>query len=306
MVGEYKIDPELQVVMPSLTEKEKEELEKSLFKDGFKGAPIVVWGDIIIDGHNRYQLCKKYNIPFEVMELEFESREEVIQWMIRAQLGRRNLSSSQRIALVRKFRPVIEEEAKKRQGTRTDLGVKLPQGQGEKTERSPQSVSNSFGRTSEKLADLAGVSEKTYRMGDKVLESGNEALKKDMLSGKKSINAAHKELQRLEKEGRIIPHPEVSECDRKKDAEKIENSEEDMAGKIIQTREEYREGCNRIHKGLEWLLTKQFCSDDGIDLTSKLHSNMSSCLEKIAELETAISKMKPDNYGDKEIIIIQK
>lgn len=306
MGGDYRIDPELQGVIPSLTEEEKEELEQSLLKDGYKGAPIVVWGNIIVDGHNRYQLCKKHNIPFEVMELEFESQEEVIQWMLRAQLGRRNLTHSQRIDLVRKFKPAIESEAKKRQGRRTDLGVRLPQGEQEKVERSPQSISDSFGRTSEKLADLAGVSEKTYRMADKVLESGNEALKKEMLAGKKSINAAHKELQRLEKEGRMISHPETSECERKKDAEKIDNSEEDIAGKIIQIQEAYRESCNKIQTGLEWLLTKQFYADDGIDLTSKLHSEISSYLEKIVELENAISKMKPDDCEDTSIIIIQK
>lgn len=48
--------------------------------------------------------------------------------------------------------------------------------------------------TSEKLASIANVSEKTYRMGAKILNSDNEKLKQEVLSGKKSINAGYKEL----------------------------------------------------------------------------------------------------------------
>lgn len=48
--------------------------------------------------------------------------------------------------------------------------------------------------TSEKLASIANVSEKTYRMGAKILNSNNEKLKQEVLSGEKSINAGYKEL----------------------------------------------------------------------------------------------------------------
>lgn len=48
--------------------------------------------------------------------------------------------------------------------------------------------------TSEKLASIANVSEKTYRMGAKILNSDNEKLKQEVLSGEKSINAGYREL----------------------------------------------------------------------------------------------------------------
>ena len=63
--------------------------------------------------------------------------------------------------------------------------VNLPQAP--KKERNPT--------TSGKLADIAGVSEKTYRMGAKVLSSDNEELKERVLSGETSISAGYKELQ---------------------------------------------------------------------------------------------------------------
>lgn len=53
---------------------------------------------------------------------------------------------------------------------------------------------DNMGRTSEKLASIANVSEKTYRMGAKILNSDNEKLKQEVLSGEKSINAGYREL----------------------------------------------------------------------------------------------------------------
>lgn len=43
--------------------------------------------------------------------------------------------------------------------------------------------------TTKKLSKLVGVGKETYRMGAKILNSDNEKLKQEVLSGKKSINA---------------------------------------------------------------------------------------------------------------------
>lgn len=110
------------------------------------------------------------------------------------QLGRRNLSSIQRIAVTEKYRPIYEKQAKENQvkagieygNGGTKLTVNLPQASRKET-RNPT--------TSEKLAAIAGVSEKTYRMGAKVLNSNNENLKERVLSGETSISAGYKELQ---------------------------------------------------------------------------------------------------------------
>ena len=109
--------------------------------------------------------------------------------MLDIQLGRRNLSPIQRIAVAEKYRPIYEKQAKGNQGTRNDLKpnftVNLPQSSN-KQERNPT--------TDKKLSDIAGVSEKTYRMGAKVLNSDNEDVKQRVLSGEPSISAGYKEL----------------------------------------------------------------------------------------------------------------
>lgn len=305
MNEDYKIDPDLQAVMPVLSDDEKDELEKSLLMDGYKGAPIFIWKDIIIDGHNRYQICKKHGIPFEVMNLEFENREEVIQWMIRAQLGRRNLNTAQRIALVRKFRPSLEAQAKKNQ-REAGGDKKSEEYKKSVTENLPQANTGKRNPTVDKrLADMINTSEKTFHMGDIVLNSENNELKKAMLSGEKAVSAAYKELRRLERDGRTISIPEqMLDGDATKAEENVTNNEEDIVDMIIRLQEQYGTNCNKLCESMEWLLTKQFYNDKGDEVTAKLCSDIRNCLDKIRELETVIRRMNPDDCGGMDIIIV--
>lgn len=107
-----------------------------------------------------------------------------MEWMLDIQLGRRNLSPIQRIAVAEKYRPIYEKQAKENKS----LG-----GGDKKSENYKKTVTGNLPQakrnptTSEKLADIAGVSEKTYRMGSKILNSDNEELKNEVLSGEKEM-----------------------------------------------------------------------------------------------------------------------
>ena len=111
---ELKIDPELRDLLPPLSDEEKKKLEDSLLKLGYKGAPIYTWHGYIVDGHNRYELCKKHNIDFLTDDLDLGDSAtiiDVMEWMINTQLGRRNLPPAQRISVVDKFKRKIQEQA---------------------------------------------------------------------------------------------------------------------------------------------------------------------------------------------------
>ena len=170
---ELKIDPELRDLLPPLTDDEYKQLEKNIVENGFdRNFPIMEWHGYVVDGHNRYKICKDHNITdYVIGTLAYETKEEVMEWMLDIQLGRRNLSPIQRIAITEKYRPIYEKQAKENQGTRNDLKNNI-------TVNLPQSLSNSNENrnptTAEKLASVAGVSEKTYRMGAKILNSDNE------------------------------------------------------------------------------------------------------------------------------------
>ena len=115
-----KIDVEFQSLIPPLTYEEKKMLEESILSEGCRDA-IVVWNDTIIDGHNRYEICTKYNIPFETVNRDFDSRNDAIEWIIKNQFGRRNLPLHERARLALRLKPVIAEKAKEQQGQRTDI-----------------------------------------------------------------------------------------------------------------------------------------------------------------------------------------
>lgn len=187
---ELKIDPELRDLLPPLTNEEYKQLEKNIIENGFdKNFPIMEWHGFIVDGHNRYSICKKHGIDYVVGTLAYETKEEVMEWMLDIQLGRRNLSPIQRIAVAEKYRPIYERQARENQ--RLNGGDRKSELQNSTT---PIPKENKIDVRA-KLAKTAGVSTDTYSKGKKILDSDNEKLKKETLSGEKSINAAYKELQ---------------------------------------------------------------------------------------------------------------
>lgn len=54
-----KIDNELQSYIPALKDAEYTELEKSILLEGIR-EPITVWGETIVDGHNRHKIALEH------------------------------------------------------------------------------------------------------------------------------------------------------------------------------------------------------------------------------------------------------
>lgn len=102
---ELQIDEEFQAFIPRPSAEELDGLRKALIEAGRAIDPILVWRatamhpPTIVDGHNRYRLCRELNLPYEVRELEFADREAVLAWMFEHQIARRNLSVDQVVML---------------------------------------------------------------------------------------------------------------------------------------------------------------------------------------------------------------
>ena len=62
-VYDLTVDPEFRDLIPPLNEEELKLLEESLVADGCE-SPLIVWNGVIVDGHNRYAICRKHEIPF--------------------------------------------------------------------------------------------------------------------------------------------------------------------------------------------------------------------------------------------------
>ena len=77
-----KIDPEFQSQIPPLTDDEFKQLEENILKEGKLISPLIVWGNTLVDGHNRYEIVQEHpEISFSTMPLRFESREEVLAYV---------------------------------------------------------------------------------------------------------------------------------------------------------------------------------------------------------------------------------
>ncbi|MFA7122374.1 MAG: hypothetical protein WC277_12905, partial [Bacilli bacterium] len=116
MTPDLTIDPEFKALIPPLLPEERAGLEASILDEGCRDA-LAVWKghSILIDGHNRHSICTKHGISFEITELEFATRDDVIIWIIKNQLGRRNLAPFARSELALEMEGAIARKAKENQ-----------------------------------------------------------------------------------------------------------------------------------------------------------------------------------------------
>lgn len=94
-----KEDMEFKKRINPLTPDEFKQLKENIQREGCR-EPITTWGDLIVDGHHRYDICTRLGIPFRRQPIEFASREEALRWIDLNQLGRRNLTADQKKLLV--------------------------------------------------------------------------------------------------------------------------------------------------------------------------------------------------------------
>lgn len=181
------VDPEFKSLIPPLTAEEYAALEQSILADGCRDA-IVTWNGIIVDGHNRYEICTTHNVPFKTVSYNFDSRDEVKEWMILNQLARRNLQPFQYVELALRIKPVIEERAKAK--LRKYYGNQYD-GPLQKSAEVQKPIN-----TREEIAQLAGVSRDTVAKVEKILEVADEETKDALRRGDMSINKAYNDIHK--------------------------------------------------------------------------------------------------------------
>lgn len=169
------IDEELKNLIPPLADAEFAQLEENILRDGIQD-PLKVWQGILIDGHNRYSIAQKHNLPFEVSEMDFKNKDAVKEWIILNQFGRRNLSAYDRVCLALTLKPTIAAKAKERmtKGTADPMPI-LAEGT----------------TTNEVIAKIAGVGKETVRKVEKIQNSGMTEIIHLLRTGAISINAAY-------------------------------------------------------------------------------------------------------------------
>ena len=82
---EFIIDSEFQSQIPALTDEEFQQLEENILSEGEVLSPLIVWGNILVDGHNRYKILQQHpEIPYTTRSISCtcETREDVLAWIV--------------------------------------------------------------------------------------------------------------------------------------------------------------------------------------------------------------------------------
>lgn len=192
------VNEELKAYIDPLTPEEYAALERSLLAEGCRDA-LVLWGELLIDGHNRYEICRQHGLPFQTVQSRlFKDIEDVHLWMIDQHLGRRSVSDFQRGVLALRQREIVAARRARfleatAQARPDDAGAAtaspsaaadLPW-EGESSYPEPAPL-----KSREELARAARLSSSQVAMIEKIQQQAQPELVAALKSGEISISAA--------------------------------------------------------------------------------------------------------------------
>jgi ParB family chromosome partitioning protein len=155
------IDPEFKKLIPPLRPEEYVQLEANIKREGCRD-PLVLWrrGEcdyVLIDGHNRYEICEAHGMQYAVKEMEFAGRDAVMDWIDKNQLGRRNLTKEDFTLIIgRRY-----NRMKKGKGEHVGNQYTLEKAQNEPLPKT----------TAEVIAEEHGVSRETVKRAGKLADA---------------------------------------------------------------------------------------------------------------------------------------
>ncbi len=224
--------PEMAQLLPPLTGEQLAALETDLLANGCY-SPIIVNEDmVIIDGHNRYELCEKHGIPYKMAVFSFSDMLEAKQWALDTQKGRRNLDKWELGKIALKLKPDIEARAKENMS----LGGQAyrPSDAGEEGFANSQNLPPAINTTKE-LAGAVGIGQQTMSRVIQIDEHAPPAVKEALDSGDLSINQGYnltRQLQDVPKDQREETAAQMVELAKAKKEIQALDAEADRRGKI--------------------------------------------------------------------------
>lgn len=174
--------------------------------------PIWTYQGKIIDGRNRFKACEEIAIAPQFREWDGEG--SLVAFVVSLNVHRRHMSGGQKAVVALDVERQLAEEAKRRQGFRTDISQKVDIG---------------FGRATEQAANLLGTN-RQYVSDAKRIEKDAPELLEDIKSDLLSLPEA-KELARIEpgKRERIVEKIKTGESKNLKTAKQAVQKEEKQA-----------------------------------------------------------------------------
>lgn len=182
------VNEELQAYIDPLTPEEYEALERSLLTEGCRDA-LVLWGDVLVDGHNRYRICQTHGLPFQTQQSSlFQSLDDVHLWMIDQHLGRRSVSDFQRGVLALRKREILS--ARRRSVPMPTDSASSPQPQAEVSLPQAAVAAADPLKSREALAKAARLSSSQVVLIEKIQKQAAPEVVAAVKAGALSLNAA--------------------------------------------------------------------------------------------------------------------
>ena len=184
------VNPDLQAYIDPLTPEEYAALERSILAEGCRDA-LVLWGQVLVDGHNRYGICQKHGIAFQtVQNTRFTSMEDVHLWMIEQHLGRRSVSDFQRGVLALRQREIV---AARRERALAQAPADAPDAAPGTDAAAPDGVTSTAPEplpSREAIAKAARISSTQVKLIETIQKQAAPEVVAAVRSGTLSINAA--------------------------------------------------------------------------------------------------------------------
>ncbi|MBQ9348331.1 MAG: ParB N-terminal domain-containing protein [Oscillibacter sp.] len=231
--------PELAGLLPPLTGEQLGLLEEDIRRNGCY-SPIVVNENLeIVDGHNRYDICQRLGIPFEMKVFAFEDTLDAMQWAVDTQKGRRNLDTWELGKIALKLKPEVEARAKANMSagggdhTSAEAVETRKDGEGAGLATLPNPLSQVD--TRKELAESVGIGARTMGKVMQIDENAPQAVKDALDKKEISVNQGYnitRELRDVPEEEREKSAEMAVEMAKAKKEIRRKDAEADRRGKI--------------------------------------------------------------------------
>jgi len=166
-------------LVPPLSTEEYDSLKESIQRTG-QWMPIIVnKNEEILDGHHRFRICQELDIKPKTKVISFSSKTDEIIFVGECNLKRRQLTTLQKITLIKQLEPFYKQQAQERMKS------------GKKSD--PTEICQE-GETAEILGKKAGVSGKTYSKASKILDNASKEDIESINKGEKSISSVYQNI----------------------------------------------------------------------------------------------------------------
>ena len=275
---ELKIKEEFKNLIRPLTEEEYNLLEENIKTNGCHEPIVVLQDNTIIDGHNRYEICRKHSIEYKTfIQKGLETEEDVKLWMLYNQISKRNYTNFDKSIVAIEIEKLEKVKAKERQLA----NLKQFSDKSETAEISQSTVvpdlvqREGYSRSLKIAAKKVGIGYETARKTKKILESDDKALIERLKKEEISINGAFHHIDRERK--RSLNNS-------------VETKDYEISIKMLRTMR--AEDMKRLfntnflkryiqNKKLQYLL---ICKDKGSDMQNKLYSDSNISFEESCKL----------------------